>query len=138
MPAMASITVKKADGTTDIVYDAVTGAGGDGSPAVWRQDTGAAAGLPVGLRPTLKLVSKWNGPKTARVLVPEFVYPYAVQDSTTTLYSAKDRVVYSNGAFTAPQAIPATVLNEAAAQGMNLLGSALIKSCLQTGYAPFQ
>lgn len=136
MPSMASITVKKADGTTDIVYDAITASGGDNSPAVWRQDTGAAAGLPVGLRPTFKLLSKWNGPKTARVLVPEFVYPYAVQDSTTTLYSAKDRVVFSNGAFTMPQAIPSSSLNEAAAQGENLLASALVKSCIQAGYAP--
>lgn len=136
MPSMASITVKKADGTTDIVYDAVAGSGGDNSPAVWRQDTGSAAGLPVGLRPYLKLNSKWNGPKTARVLNPEYVYPYATQDTTTTLYSAKDRVVFNNGAYTMPQGVPASVLNEAAAQCNNLLASALVKSAIQVGYAP--
>jgi hypothetical protein len=46
MPTMASITVKKADGTTDIVYDALAASGGDNSPAAWRQDTGAVAPLP--------------------------------------------------------------------------------------------
>lgn len=135
MPLMASITVKKADGTTDIVFDQVTGSGGESSPAVWRQDTGAAAGLPVGLRPTFKLLSKSNGPKTARQLSFELNFPYAVQDSTTTLYSAKDRVVLT-GLVTMPLAIPPSNLNEAAAQALNLLASALIKSSVQAGYAP--
>jgi hypothetical protein len=132
---MASITVKKADGTTDIVYDAVTASGGENSPAVWRQDTGAAAGLPVGLRSTFKLASKWNGPKTARQLTFEGVMPYAVQDTTTTLYSAKDRSVFT-ATFTLPQSIPAAQLNEAAAQILNLCAAALVKSSAQAGYAP--
>lgn len=135
MPSMASITVKKADGVTDIVFDSISASGGESSPAVWRQDTGAAAGLPVGLRSLFKLSSKWNGPKTARQLVFELSFPYAVQDSTTTLYSAKDKCVFT-GVITMPQSIPSTNLNEAAAQGLNLLASTLIKSAVQAGYAP--
>jgi hypothetical protein len=134
MPSMASITVKKADGTTDIVYDSVSASGGEGSPAVWRQDTGAAAGLPVGLRSSFKLASKWNGPKTARQLSFEYNLPYAVQDSTTTLYSAKDKVVMT-GIITMPQGIPSSVLNEVN-QALNLLASTLVKSSAQAGYAP--
>lgn len=134
MPSMASITVKKADGTTDIVYDAITASGGESSPAVWRQDTGAVAGLPVGLRSSFKVASKWNGPKTARQLQFAFEQPYAVQDSTTTLYSAKDRVVMS-GVITLPQGIPASALNECV-QGLNLLASTLVKASAQAGYAP--
>lgn len=136
MPAMASITVKKADGTTDIVYDAISASGGDNSPAVWRQDTGAVAGLPVGLRPYLRLNSKWNGPKSARVLSHEFVYPYATQDTTTTRFGSTDRVVITSAGATFPQNIPASILNEAASQYSNLMGSALMKSSLQSGYAP--
>lgn len=136
MPSMASVTVKKADGTTDITYDAITASGGDNAPAMWRQDTGAAAGLPVGLRPSLKLMSRWNGPKTARVFTHEYRYPYAVQDSTTTRYSATDVVVITPSGMTFPQNIPASVLNEAAAQYCNLMGSALLKASLQSGYAP--
>lgn len=134
MPSMASITVKKADGTTDIVYDAIAGSGGDSSPAVWRQDTGAAAGLPVGLRPTFTVQTTWNGPKTARQLRFKYALPYAVQDTTTTLYSAKDRIV-AEGIVTLPVACPATTLNEVN-QLLNLLGSTLIKSTAQVGYAP--
>lgn len=134
MPSMASITVKKADGTTDITYDALAASGGESSPAVWRQDTGAAAGLPVGLRSTFKMSSKWNGPKTARHVSFEAAMPYAVQDSTTTLYSAKDRVVFTAN-FTLPQAIPASALNEVA-QVLNLMAASLVKSSVQAGYAP--
>lgn len=134
MPTMASITVKKADGTTDIIFDSLVGAGGDGTPALWRQDTGQAAGFPVGLRPVLKLDSRWNGPKSARLMPFEMVFPYATQDSTTTLYTAQNRVVWT-GNVTLPQAIPAAWLSEAAYQGGNLLASALIKSCIAAGYS---
>jgi hypothetical protein len=131
---MASITVKKFDGTTDIVYDALSASGGDGSPAVWRQDTGAAAGLPVGLRPILKLTSTWNGPKTARQMKYNFVMPYAVQDSTTTKYSATDRIV-ADGIITMPQGIPAANLNEVS-QLLNLLAATLVKQAVAAGYSP--
>lgn len=135
MPAIANITVKKKDGITDIVYDALSGSGGDGSPAVWRQDTGAVAGLPVGLRNVLKLLTGWNGPKTARQAKFNFVAPYAVQDTTTTLYMAKDRVVI-DGIATIPQGIPATQIEEAVYQACNILAATLVKQAMSSGYAP--
>jgi len=132
---MASLTVKKADNTTDIVYDALSAAGGDGSPAVWRQDTGGTAALPVGLRKLFTMFTKWNGPKTARQANFSFTYPYVVQDSTTTLYTAKDKVVFS-GIVTLPSAIPQATLDEAAAQFANLLATSLVRSAVASGYAP--
>lgn len=135
MPTMASMTVKKNDGSTDIVYDALSGSGGEGSPAMWRQDTGAAAALPVGLRRFFRMWSVWNGPKTARVVKANAVHPYSVQDSTTTLYSAKDRVVV-DVTVTIPQAVPASEINEAIAQTFNLLDHSLSVSSMQAGYAP--
>lgn len=135
MPSMANLTVKKYDGTTDIVYDELSASGGEGSPAVWRQDTGAPAGLPVGLRKLFKLWTTWNGPKTARQTKFDFVAPYAVQDSTTTLYSAKDRVVMS-GIITVPQGMPADQINEAVYQACNLVAATLVKQAAASGYAP--
>jgi hypothetical protein len=64
-----------------------------------------------------------------------FSYPYATQDSTTTLYSSTDRVVL-DGIITVPQAIPATGINEACAQVLHLLAASLIVSSAQAGYAP--
>jgi hypothetical protein len=135
MPSIASITVKKSDGTTDIVYDALSGSGGDSSPAVWRQDTGVTAGLPAGLRKVLKMLTKWNGPKTARQVQYDYTYPYAVQDSTTTVFSSKDRVVF-NGIMTCPQNVPSNEITEACHQFANLMASALIKQSAASGYAP--
>jgi len=137
MPSMANITVKKNDGTTDIVYDALTGAGSDGSPATWRQDTGASATLPVGLRAVLWLKSLWNGPKTARKLPFRYERPYATQDTTTTRWTSSDRIVIE-GTATIPYGIPPGEINEGVSQGCNLLASALIKDSLKTGYAPNQ
>lgn len=135
MPTMANVTIKMADNATNIVYDALAGSGGDGAPAVWRQDTGAPAGLPVGFRPKFQMGTMWNGPKTARQEKFYFSYPYAVQDSTTTLYSSKDKVVF-DGILTVPQGIPATAISEAVAQVTNLLGATLIKAAANAGYAP--
>jgi len=135
MPAMADITVKKYDGTTDIVYNQQQGSGGDTSPAVWRQDTGVAAGLPVGLRFLFKMFQAWNGPKTARVLRFQYRAPYAVQDSTTTLYSSKDSVAI-DVTVTIPQNCPATHIQEATYQAMNLCAANLVKQSLAAGYAP--
>lgn len=137
MPAMANMTVKRADGTTDIIYDAQTGAGSDGSPAVWRQDTGASSTLPVGMRALFWLKSMWNGPRTARKLPFRYERPYAVQDSTTTKWSTSDRVIIEGTAIV-PQGIPAADINEAIHQGCNLLASGLVKSSMTTGYAPNQ
>lgn len=132
---MASITVKKANGSTDIVFDAIAGSGGDTSPAVWRQDTGNTAGLPVGMRSFLKVTSKWNGPKTARQVSFEAVFPYPILSTDTGNYSVRDRVVFT-GVCTLPQGIPSSSLDEAAAQIPNLIASALFKSGLAAGYAP--
>lgn len=134
MPSMANITVKKADGTTDIVYDALAASGGDSSPAVWRQDTGAAAGLPVGYRAQFKLLTQWNSPKTARQAKFNYVRPYALLNTTTNEYSSKDRVVV-DGIMTMPQHIPASELNEAIYQACNILAATLIKQCISSGYA---
>lgn len=135
MPTMASLTVKKKDGVTDIVFDQIAASGGDAAPAIWRQDTGAAAGLPVGLRALFRMFSSWNGPKTARVVRMFMRFPYAVQDTTTTLYSAKDSVAIDI-AVTIPQSLPATQIGEAVYQAMNLAAATLVKQSLDSGYAP--
>lgn len=136
MPSMASITVKKFDGTTDIVFDALSGSPGDGAPAVWRQDTGAAATLPNAFRPVIKMMSNWNGPKTARRFNIEMKFPYALLNASTGFYESRDSGVIVVS-YTAPQAIPSSAALEHVAQGFNLLGlTSLIRSSMFGGYAP--
>lgn len=135
MPTMASLTVKKADETTNIVYDALTPAAGDGADAVWRQDTGAAAGLPVGHRAILTMRTVNNGPKSARRAVLTYVRPYSTQNTTTSKYEAKDQVS-ARLEITLPQAIPGAELSESVRQFLNCVNQTLIKQAAETGYAP--
>lgn len=135
MPAMANITVKKADETTNIVYDALTPGGGDGIKALWRQDTGAVAGLPVGHRAEMTMKCVWNGPRTGRRALIEFKRPYSTQDSTTTRYVTTDSVVMKIDVLV-PQAIPASEIAEAVHQGLNLLASSLVKDAVKAGFPP--
>lgn len=137
MPSMANLVVKKADETTNITYDAIAPAAGDGAFAVWRQDTGAVAGLPLGHRAILSMSTKWNGPRTARKVTVRYVRPYSVLNSTTNRYESLDSVV-GELVFTVPQAIPAAEVNESIYQAFNCIGlaSGLIKQSAAGGWAP--
>lgn len=134
MPSMASITVKRSDGATDIVYDAVAASGGDNSPAVWRQDTGIGVTIPVGLRSTFQMQSAWNGPRTARVITLKFVGPY-IYESPTNVWNNPHRTL-GEARFVVPVGIPQGSLLEHTYQSANLIGSLLVKQCLGAGYAP--
>lgn len=135
MAIATNYTILKFDGVTNIVYDALAGSPGDGQPAFFRQDTGANAAVPVGFRPVWKLMTKWNGSKSARQTTFEFSYPYVTQDSTTWLYQSKDKCVFT-GIATTPQAIPAATINEFAYQLGNLMGHAQTKGAIASGFAP--
>ncbi len=135
MPAVADIVVKKADETTNITYNALTGAAGDGSEAVWRQDTGAAAGMPIGHRALFKMKTVNNGPKTGRRALFDYKRPYSTQNTVTSKYEATDAVTGSANVLL-PSAIPASEQSEAIRQFCNLLAATLIKQSLEAGYAP--
>jgi len=132
MPAAASITVKKNDGTTDVVYVSLVPSGGDKSPFIARQD--AATGYP-GQKPKLSILSRDNGEKTARRVEGQFTFPSVYTDTAT---STTKLLATAIGSFSCviPANMPVTDANEFGAQFGNLLASALIKSVNQQGYAP--
>jgi len=134
MPAMASITVKKADDVTNIVYDAIAPSAGDTVPAIWRQDTGASAAIPLGHRAMAWLKTLWNGPRTARRVLFEYKRPYSTLNTTTNLYAIADTLVIKIDGII-PQGMPPAEINEGVFQGANLFASALIKQCTAAGYS---
>lgn len=131
MPNMANITVKKNDGTTDVVYTAFTPSAGDKTPAAWKNQT---VGTAASHRPELKLVSRDNGAATARRVEGTYAYPTLVtgSDGKTTI---ADKVVLTFSAVI-PKGMPDTDVNEAVSQGCNLIASTLVKDSLKIGYAP--
>lgn len=131
MPQMANITVKKNDGTTDIVYTAMIPSAGDKSAAIWRANT---VGTAPALRPEMQVVSLANGPRTARRVNAKFSYPSLVTGSDGKV-SVSDRVIIDVSAVI-PQGMLDADVNEAVSQGLNLAASTLIKDSVKAGFAP--
>lgn len=131
MPQMANITVKKNDGTTDIVYTAMIPSAGDKSAAIWRSNS---VGTAPAFRPELTCLSQSNGPRTARRVNLKFSYPSLVTGSDGKV-SVADRAIIEVSAVV-PQGMADADLNEAVSQGLNLAASTLIKDTVKAGFAP--
>jgi hypothetical protein len=131
MPTLANITVKKADGTTDVIYTAIAGAAGDRTPAVFRNDT---VGTTIAERPSLLVSSKDNGTKTGRRVDINFSWPLTSEDA------GGNKLITGRMTGTCSVLIPqnqdASTILEQAYQFGNLIGSTLIKASFGDGYAP--
>lgn len=132
MPVMANITVKKADGTTDVVYNAATPSAGDKVPAIWTQN--AYAGIQ-GNRPRLELVASPNAAGDQRRMEFKFSYPVTYTDANTSLIKKLASVDIKGTVFLNAQ-LTTDNWNEAFAQLGNLLVSTLVRSAVQEGFAP--
>lgn len=125
MPQMADITIKKADGTTDVVYNAVSPSAGDSIPAIWRPN---GVGSSAYVRPVLTLASRFNGPRTARRVQINHNFPIVTQVGGVDTVS--DRCIFE-GSFLVPERAPDTSVDEFVEQTVNLVKSALIEACLK-------
>jgi hypothetical protein len=132
MATATSITVKKADGTTDIVYTLLTGSGGDSSPAVWRSATASGTN---GQQPTFQILTRDNGNKTARRVEMSGKFPSVYTNSNTGQTEVRGVIPFS-ASFAIPSNVTQADMNEAAAQVCNLIGSTMAKSAVSTGFAP--
>lgn len=132
MSSMANITVKKADGTTNVVYVAASPSSGDKTPAVWTQN--AYSGV-AGFRPRFEILSQDNSGGSMRQIRWKFIYPVTYVDSTTGLTKLL-KYVESNGSIYLPKELATTDWKEAAAQLGNLLASAAIVTVSEEGFAP--
>lgn len=131
MPAIANMTVKKDDGTTDIVYTALIPSSGDGSPAVWRSQT---VGNAAAHQPEFRLASRSNGNGSKRILRATYVYPQIATNTTTGVTSVIDRASFAVDWQLSPT-MSAADINEAVSQFANLLVQTLIKDCVKAGYS---
>lgn len=132
MPQMANLTVKKSDGTTDIVYTSMTPSAGDKTPAIWRANT---VGDSVALRPEFRAVGMPSPDGARRTLKTNLVFPVVVTDNASGLKKVAGYItqVVETKIFLA--ADDATVA-EAVAQGANLVNTALMRECARVGFAP--
>lgn len=132
MPAMANLTVKKADGTTDVTYVAATPSAGDKSAAIWTQN--AFSGIQ-GYRPRLELQTQNNGTSDIRQARFRFRFPSTYTDSTTGLQKSLAEVGFE-GVVYLPKTVTTTEWNEAFSQLGNLLSTTLVRDSVEEGFAP--
>lgn len=131
MPTMANITVKASNGTTDVVYTAMSPSSGDTTSAVWRNE---AAGAAAAFKPTFSMSTRNNGNRTGRRITAVYDYPQTVTDVNGVVTIA-NRIPISVSILI-PLTAPDTAVAEAVAQGTNLLVSTLIRDSMKSGYAP--
>lgn len=129
MPKIANITVKKADGTTDIIYVADTPSAGDRSPATWSVKNAVARAL----RTTLSFLSQWNGQRSGRrcTVVAKFPVIREINGVSTVVATIPAELT-----ILIPQLVLDAEASEAVIQFGNLVRSQLISDSLIAGYAP--
>jgi len=130
MPALANITIKKNDGTTDIVYTGIAPASGT-NPAVWKS---ATVGSSPSHQPELRLTARDSKNGGHRSLRSTFMYPQIATNTTTSVTSVVEKA-FANSDWDIPKTMTAADINEMVSQYANLLASTLIKDCVKSGYA---
>lgn len=131
MPQIADITVKKNDGTTNIVYTAVSPSSGDGTPAIWKSQTvGSAAAH----QPEFRLSSRDASNGARRALRATYVYPMIATNTSTTLTTVVERAS-GDVNWVIPKGMAQADVNEFVSQMSNLIVASLIVACVKAGYS---
>lgn len=131
MPVMASITVKKNDGTTDQIWTAVQASGGDKSPAIWRN---LSVGSAPAFQPEMRMTSRPNADGSVRRIEGTIDWKQTAVGSDGV--TRRINVFYLKFEGVIPQGMATVDQVEACSQSSNLVGAALFKSSLKDGFAP--
>lgn len=132
MPQLADIVVKKNDGTTDVTYVGLVPSAGSDVPAVFKS---TSVGSAPAHQPELRVLARDADQSRKRLVRGTYVYPQIATNAATGVTSVVDACI-GDFNFKAPKSMSQADINEAGAQFGNLLVSALMRSVLQTGYAP--
>ena len=133
MPAIANITVKKNDGTTDIVYTAVSPSSGDKTAAVWKSQS---VGSSLAFQPELRLTSRETtlDGKPARSLRATYAYPQVANNTLDGFMYVFRKATFSQEVVF-PKDMVQTDVDECVTQFTNLMVSTVIRACLKSGYS---
>lgn len=129
MPQIANITVKQADGTTDIEFTALNGAGGDGSPSLWEV---VASNVYSAFRSRLQAISKWNGKRDARHVEIKLSVPETIVVNGETKLVGTVPVVMT---VIRPTTVSDATVKEAVYQAGNLAVTQLCRDMMTSGYS---
>lgn len=130
MSAIANVTVKKTDGTTDVTFTAIAGAAADGQPATWQNIAGSTIRA---YRPSLSMKAKLNGTKQARRVDVTGLFPVVRTVSSVDTLVGKIPLDFS---VPVPEWATDAEVNEAIDQFINLLASSHIRTHIKGGVSP--
>lgn len=126
---IANITVKAANGTTDVVYDALIGASAN-EPAIWANKASSPF---FSNRDTAKFRARENGNKTARWVEIDLLFPIRrIVDSVETVVG----VVPFRVSAQVPNWATDNEMGECIARSTKFLDNSTIKSYILSRYAP--
>lgn len=130
MPTITDLTIKKNDGTTDIIYSQVAGASGS-TPALWRVLT---LGTAVAHRPRFEMLSKQIGGRGAEQnqVQTKLIWPQTYIDAGLTRVANTASI---QSVANLPLNMAQTDIDEIVAQFANLMKTALVQTCLKQGVA---
>lgn len=129
MAQIANITVKKADGTTNVTYEAVSGSSVDGSPAMWVEPTSATTR---GFRRSFSFKARLNGTKQARRVELRAVHPVVRVVGGQEVVAGTIPVDFS---LPVPEWATDAEVNEAVEQSLNLFSNVTVRAQVKTGMA---
>lgn len=127
MPTMADMTVKKNDGTTDIVWNNNGPGGGDGVPAIWRPNS---IGTSVAKRPAMRF---WTQASSQAIRICRLTTTFPIVDAVSGLIVG---YITTSEEVKIPIIAPDADVNEAIAQSGNLRDHSLTISSLQQVSTP--
>lgn len=130
MPQMAPMTVKKADRTTNVVYDPMTPSTAN-TPAVFMAP---ALGAIAATRPEYR-IGQTRRPDGTWKVTHSFMYPYHVVDSTTGVTTIVGRVMVTRR-VEASGNVPQSVIDEAVYQSADLDNHSVAIESDRAGYGP--
>lgn len=131
MPALANYTLKKNDGTTDIVWTGIQPSSGDGTAAIWKSQT---VGNAPAHQPEMRLSAREGGNGQSRVLRLTAFYPSLATNTTTGLTAAylRNRFV---GEWTLDKSAPQTDTDEFISQLAYMINGSGFKAYIKSGYS---
>lgn len=129
MGQITNLTIKKADGTTSVTFEAVAGSSVDGSPAMWVEPTSATTR---GNRRSFSFKARLNGTKQARRV------ELRVMNPVVRVVGGQETVAGSipvDLTLPVPEWATDAEVNEAVEQSLNLFAHASVRAQVKTGMA---
>lgn len=130
MPSIADITIKKSDGTTDLIFNKLVPSSGDQTPAVWAP---ASVGGSRALRPELRITSKANAAKTVRYVNGIVAWPVVQEVNSVDTVTNRNSFSFT---LQVAEASPDDDVEELVDQAVNLLASTLLRDSLKERFSP--